>query len=490
MSASTRAPLWAPLVVVVVASCGGLAQETPPAPDAGQASSPNPCGGEAPLTFGGSVASPGAPCGACGTGALVCADSNLLACAGALPSAACPDASVATAEAGMDGASGDATSSSDGGSDVGAGGDASDEDGGASFEAGLDGAEDSSRDGEPGDAPSDAPPFDSGPGWQPNEAGLDAETFTSDDGGVSVRCLDLPTADLVADPARSLLYASVTSTAPELGNRVVRIDPATLTVSGTVFVGSNPNALAITDDGAALYLGEDGAGSVRRVDLGSGAVEAPVYLGVENNVGQRAASEIRAVPGSATQYVVSRRVLTAGPSFSGLALYDGATLLGEWNSYIGGVTIGFTSPTVLYGYNNETSGFDLYEFDVSAAGVQMVSDETGIFTGFLTTITSQGGWVFATNGQAVNGANGQPIGAYAASGPVWPDTNGADVWFLQATPTLLDFDRDTFLLKSSFPLPAASVASGSPASLLGFSPRTFAFRTPASVCLMSVAPSP
>jgi hypothetical protein len=119
-----------------------------------------------------------------------------------------------------------------------------------------------------------------------------------------------------------------------------------------------------------------------------------------------------------------------------------------------------------------------------------VRDQVGVVTGLVGEIAAQGGWVFVTNGQVVNGANGQSVGAYAAFGPVWPDPNGADVWFLQSTPALLDFDRTTFLLKRSIPLPAASIGSGraDTESLIGLSSSALAFRTPESVCIVSVAP--
>ncbi len=203
------------------------------------------------------------------------------------------------------------------------------------------------------------------------------------------------------------------------------------------------------------------------------------------------AGEIRAVPGSDTRYVVSRRVLGYDPSFAGLALYDGATLLGEWNGFAGGESIAFVSPTVLYGFNNEDTGFDLLQFDVTSSGFQEVSDVDGVLTGFYTQITSQGGWVFSTSGQVVDGANGQAVGDYAALGSVWPDTNGSDVWFLESTddnaaPALLDFDRSTFLLKHDFPLPFAVLGSGTSASLVGLSSGRFAFRTPDNVCVLTV----
>jgi len=344
-------------------------------------------------------------------------------------------------------------------------------------------------------APTGWEPNEGGTGWLSNDGGPTAGLQT-DGGAPSVECLSLTTNDLVLDPTRSVLYASVPSTSPQFGNSVVIVDPSTVTVTASVFVGSEPDALAVSDDGATLYVGIDGAASVGRVDLATGDTDVPTYLGVAEYEGARTAGEIAAVPGSATQYVVSRRVSGYSPSFAGLALYDGPTLLGQWDGFVGGESIAFASASVLYGYNNDDTGFDLYEFTVSSTGFQVDSDTTGVLSGFSTEITSQGGWIFATDGQAVNGANEQLVGQYAASGPVWPDADGTDVWFLSgasgystASLALLDFDRSTFLLKNTYALPDAIVADDEEAtSLVRWSSSRFAFRTSSAVCIVQISP--
>jgi hypothetical protein len=379
---------------------------------------------------------------------------NLLACAGARPASACADSGATP---------GDATVAD-----------------GVAPEASLPDADDAAL-------PEAAPPED-GSSWQTPDASVGVSTIYTD-AGVPVPCLAIATQDLVADPARSLLYASVPSTSPQFGNSVIRIDPVALTVTGTVFAGSDPNALAITDDGAALYLGEDGVASVRRVDLASGNVQAPIALGMAMyGFGPLTAREIRAVPGSDTRFVVSRRAALVSPSFQGIALYDGANLLGTWTGFVGGESIAFASPTALYGYDNEDTGFDLYEFTVTATGFQVVVDNKGVFSGFNVEIAGQGGWIFATDGQAVNAASNQLAGRYPASGPVWADPAEAKVWFLdESLPAIRGFDRNSFLLERSIPLPASLVPYAASATLVGW-PTGLAFRTPGSVCIVPIAP--
>jgi hypothetical protein len=330
------------------------------------------------------------------------------------------------------------------------------------------------------------PVAEGGAGWQ---SAVDASipVTTSSDGGLpTVQCLALATSDLVFDSVRTLLYASVASTSPAFGNSVVRIDPSAVAVTGTVFAGSNPDALDLSDDASSLYVGLDGASSVMRIDPATGQYDAPVYLGAQQFEGPRTAGLIRAVPGSSSQYVVSRRVASVSPSFAGLALYDGAALLGVWSGFTGGEAIAFTSPSVLFGYDNEDTGFDLFEFEVTSAGFQQLADTNDLVSGFSVTIAAQGGWIFATSGQVVDSATNQPAGQYPASGPVWPSPDGANVWFLTSGPTLVDFDRTTFLQIRSVPL-AAGAGGGTPSSLIGLSPASFAYRTPTNVCVVTIA---
>src|SRR3954447_23381520 len=69
--------------------------------------------------------------------------------------------------------------------------------------------------------------------------------------------LSLPTNDLVYDERSRRLYAPIPSRAGELGNRIAAIDPASGAILASVFVGSEPDKLALSRDGDYLYVGLD-----------------------------------------------------------------------------------------------------------------------------------------------------------------------------------------------------------------------------------------
>src|SRR5205807_2476078 len=84
-----------------------------------------------------------------------------------------------------------------------------------------------------------------------------------------VRQLALAANDLVYDPGTRQIYASVPSSAGSTGNSITAIDPVSGALGSPVFVGSEPDKLALSDDNQYLYVGLDGAAAVRRFDLAS-----------------------------------------------------------------------------------------------------------------------------------------------------------------------------------------------------------------------------
>ena len=73
---------------------------------------------------------------------------------------------------------------------------------------------------------------------------------------------------MVYNPVNQLFYLSIPSSAgAPYANSVVSLDPVTGALGTPIFVGSEPNRLALTSDGNSLWVGLDGASAVRKVDL-------------------------------------------------------------------------------------------------------------------------------------------------------------------------------------------------------------------------------
>src|SRR5437870_246253 len=84
-----------------------------------------------------------------------------------------------------------------------------------------------------------------------------------------IRQIPLTANDVVYSPLTKLLYASVPSSVGSGGNSITTIDPTSGAITSSVFIGSEPNKLALSDDGNTLYASLEGAFSIRRFDVSS-----------------------------------------------------------------------------------------------------------------------------------------------------------------------------------------------------------------------------
>lgn len=302
-------------------------------------------------------------------------------------------------------------------------------------------------------------------------------------GNIAVRVtrINLPANDLVYDPFRKKIYASVPSSAgPTYGNRIVPIDVPAGTIGTPIFVGSEPNRLAISDDGQYLYVGLDGAGAVRRVDLTNQTAELQFYLG-SGFCGLFLAEDMVVLQGTPTAVAISRRNTGCSPRHEGVVIYDnGVPRPNSTPGHTGSNVIEpSSSPSILYGYNNETTEFGFRVMSVDSSGVRVISTATGLLSGFNVDIRYDDGLIYATSGKVINPSTLTLVGTYAASGPVCPDSSTGRVYFLAGDyysdyVELKIFDRDTFTLIGSIKIPGAS---GSPGSFIKAGDKVLAFRT-------------
>jgi hypothetical protein len=83
--------------------------------------------------------------------------------------------------------------------------------------------------------------------------------------------------DMVHDPTRNLIYVASHASAPVHPSSIIVVDAATGAVLSSVPVGNDPQSLALSDDGSALWVGLLGEGRVRRLTPGATLVPGPAY---------------------------------------------------------------------------------------------------------------------------------------------------------------------------------------------------------------------
>ena len=246
------------------------------------------------------------------------------------------------------------------------------------------------------------------------------------------RTVTLTHVDLAYDTQRNVLYASIPSSASQYANSVVRIDPASGTVTGTVNVGSDPGPIAITDDGQYLYVGLVGAPTIVRLALSAFAKDIDIPLPVTGG-DVMYAEDIQPIPGLPQTFAVLTFHALVFSRSAGVLLFDNAALRSPSaasNTGSNRITRGIDG-TRIYGYNNESTEFGFRSLVVGANGLREESTNVGLINTFNADIEYGGGFVYATTGDVVNVSTMSKAGKIPANGIVRPDAANAQVRFPQ-----------------------------------------------------------
>ncbi|MGH7481408.1 MAG: YncE family protein [Longimicrobiales bacterium] len=272
--------------------------------------------------------------------------------------------------------------------------------------------------------------------------------------------LDLPSNDIAYDAASDRLYASIPSTVATLGNSVVAIDPATGVVTDTVFVGSEPRRLALSDDGSILWVELDGSGEVRPIDLATLTPGAPFSLD-----GFRV-DEMRVMPGQSGTLAIALRNTCCSPRHEGVAIYDSGVRRAQMTpGHTGSNSIVFGGDaSVLYGNNAETSEDGFRTMAVTPAGVVVTDTTFGLIDEAYPWIEYGSGRVYSTTSEVVDPLRQVRVGEFATGGTaVLPDAGLGRAYFVDDTGTVSAYDLNTFQFLGSVAL--AGVSFGHPAGI-------------------------
>ncbi len=280
--------------------------------------------------------------------------------------------------------------------------------------------------------------------------------------------LALATNDLAWNAQDGMIYASTPGSAgPDLGNSIVAIDPHTGVIQKTIFVGSEPNRIAISDDGTTLFAGLNGAGAVRQVDLTHGTAGVQFSLGGGPglyNLPYTAAS-LAAVPGEPSSVAVYSTDGVVRIFDGGMARPNtGKGLQTYFTSNIG--ALAFNGSASSLSVTSDAVGGYLYNLTVGSTGVTASKQLT---TGnFGTGLQFDAGRLYVPTGLALDAATGSQLGQFssvpfssstpvATVGPLVSDSALGKVWIAPTNAgigsSILAFDNKTYNPVASLPLP-------------------------------------
>lgn len=297
--------------------------------------------------------------------------------------------------------------------------------------------------------------------------------------------VDLAVADLTADPTSGRLYASRRSAGGE-GDAILALNGRSLAIEQVVPTGPAPGRLAISADGRFLYVAVDGEPGIRRFRLPELTEDLHFVLPAGRSV-----DDLQVAPNDPEVVAVSlASTLGGSPRHVGVYLYAHGVAR-PWHSAIPvwANSLAFASDGArLYAYNSETSAYDFHTFDVSEAGLTLMTSTTGLISGSDIGIKQAAGRIYADSGDVVNPAGPVKLGRFPGVEPNFDGGSGsrvepdpahgatyfvmrfADAWQLQA------FDNTTWQPVGSLVL---SGLRGRPANLVRADASRVAFRTTA-----------
>ncbi|HKO10544.1 MAG TPA: IPT/TIG domain-containing protein [Acidobacteriaceae bacterium] len=249
--------------------------------------------------------------------------------------------------------------------------------------------------------------------------------------------LALPTNDIVYNSVDGLIYASVPGTAGSgLGNTIAAVDPVTGVIRKTIYVGSEPNRLALSTDGTQLFVVLNGALAIRQVNLttatAGGQFSLPAGPFYSNPL---TVQSLAAVPGQPNSVAIAT-------SDGVIRIYDSGVVRANTSSVAGFpyvTTIAFGgSATTLYAAASYYSPSNLYQLTVDSTGIT-ASKQIGSGAGG-STMQYDNGYLYFPLGIVFNASTGTIAGQFsipngsaspsAAQGPIVSDSSLHRAWVL------------------------------------------------------------
>jgi uncharacterized repeat protein (TIGR01451 family) len=307
----------------------------------------------------------------------------------------------------------------------------------------------------------------------------------------AMRTLTMKATDLVWNPARNVIYASVAASDTTVhANKVVAIDPVTMQVTGSTATGQDPRRLALAPDGQLLYVSLFGNGRIAKINPATMELISTFAVGSDPSYGTLYAEDICPVAGQPDTLVVSQGSKTYSNHVAE-AVYDSGVRRPQ-TTYGSGSEIEPTDdPSIYVGYQTGSTSFQLSRMQLHAGGMTLLSTKKSVIDGFTTDFQTQGDTIFAGTGKIVNATTLEPTGTFPTTGPMWAELAANRVYFLERYSfsgsyyRILACDPTTHALVRQVSIP--SITDYGVASLIRWGNKGLAFRSDNAVRIVSTS---
>ena len=248
-----------------------------------------------------------------------------------------------------------------------------------------------------------------------------------------VTCLDIDASALIADAARGRLYAVVKGGASEHANELVVIDPEQATVEASVVVGSDPAALALSDDGTRLWVSLEGALALREVDLTRSPPEPGAQYPLPRVSEEAYAATLVVLPGEPESVAFAYQYEHSSPSAADAVLVDsGMPRAKRLVSPPGTSELALGPAGYLFGIDDTGH---LRTIAVDADGLT-ATPHPNVLQGATSSLAYDHGFLFTTSGRVVDVTTPDipaVAGTFAQSGLVVPHVTDSGAVVLTST---------------------------------------------------------
>lgn len=277
-----------------------------------------------------------------------------------------------------------------------------------------------------------------------------------------INTLNITTNDLVYDANSKRIYASIPSANGSNGNSIGVINPNSFALENTVFIGSEPTVLAISDNGQYIYSGFSGSGTISRFNVTTQTAEIQFALGSDNSTGAYFAEDIEVMPGFPNTIAVSRMNVGFTPRHEGVAIYDDGVMRSiTTQDHTGSNKIEFKNSTTLFGYNSESTEYGLRRLAVNAGGITEVSVNANILNSPARNFIYHNDYIYGDDGKVVNVSSAPYVAGQftGATGPAVFDVVRNKICYASYTQsgviTFKVYNPNTFLVEEAVPIPQA-----------------------------------
>jgi len=266
---------------------------------------------------------------------------------------------------------------------------------------------------------------------------------------------------IAAAAGSDTFYVALSSTSANYPNSVIAVDAPSASVLWSVFVGIDPQALALADDGSYLYVDLDVSALVRVINVPTREACRSFALGLDRYNKPLRVGEMEVLPGSPETIVVSTRRGGVSPDFGGVFVYDhGNVRPVSTRDHTGAREIAVASDTTVYGYNSSSTEFGFREMEVATAGITEIWNLRDLIDGFNADIVYDGGRVYSSQGHIVDVSGPFLVGEIPTSGGVAVEASVGEVFFVTSNTNVSVYDTTTLAWKRDIVLPSPLTSFG------------------------------